>query len=197
MKEKWNKVLKADGTTYYWIVRENKGANGWGNGYVALPPKHPWSNVNQFTYTSELSYDSYTGEPNNKLQIPYFERELTAGFYLFKNEAHRLNDRVQQGVDFGWAYQKKNGFTKDMLGYYVVGFYANHGEFDDMSCVLSDTIKLMDDADLFYRDYKTLQEIKKTMKSDIFFFDKELVRKLDAVVEEKFGKGMGIIRDIV
>ena len=38
MKEKWNKVLKADGTTYYWIVRENKGANGWGNGYVALPP---------------------------------------------------------------------------------------------------------------------------------------------------------------
>jgi len=197
MKEKWNKVLKADGTTYYWIVRENKGANGWGNGYVAFPPQHPWSNENKFTYTSELSYDHCTGEPNNKLQIPYFERELTAGFYLFKNEAHRLNDRVQQGVDFGWAYQKKNGFTKDMLGYYVVGFYANHGEFDSMSDVISDTIKLMDDADLFYRDYKTLQEIKKTMKSDIFFFDKELVRKLDAVVEEKFGKGMGIIRDIV
>lgn len=197
MKEKWNKVLKADGTTYYWIVRENKGANGWGNGYVALPPQHPWSNENQFTYTSELSYDHYTGEPNNKLQIPYYTRELTAGFYLFKNEAHRLNDRVQQGVDFGWAYQKKNGFTKGMLGYYVVGFYANYGEFDGMSDVISDTIKLMDNADLFYRDYKTLQEIKKVVDSDIFFFDKEFEQKLDAVVEEKFGKGMGIIRDIV
>ena len=32
---------------------------------------------------------------------------------------------------------------------------------------------------------------------DIFFFDKEFEQKLDAVVEEKFGKGMGIIRDIV
>ena len=55
----------------------------------------------------------------------------------------------------------------------------------------------MDDADLFYRDYKTLQEIKKVVDSDIFFFDKEFEQKLDAVVEEKFGKGMGIIRDIV
>lgn len=186
MQEKWNKVLKADGTTYYWIVRENKGANGWGNGYVAFPPQHPWSNENKFTYTSELSYDHYTGEPNNKLQIPYFERELTAGFYL-----------VEENKDWQWAHEKKNGFTKDMLGYYVVGFYANHGEFDGMSDVISDTIKLMDDADLFYRDYKTLQEIKKVVDSNIFFFDKELEQKLDAVVEEKFGKGMGIIRDIV
>ena len=84
-----------------------------------------------------------------------------------------------------------------MLGYYVVGFYANYGEFDGMSDVISDTIKLMDDADLFYRDYKTLQEIKKVVDSDIFFFDKEFEQKLDAVVEKKFGKGMGILRDIV
>ena len=49
MKDKWNKVTKADRTTYYWMVKEMSSDRGWGNGYVAIPGKHPWANSSQFT----------------------------------------------------------------------------------------------------------------------------------------------------
>ena len=72
MKDKWNKVTKADRTTYYWMVKEMSSDRGWGNGYVAIPGKHPWANSSQFTYSSDLTYDS-SGEPNGIESIPYYE----------------------------------------------------------------------------------------------------------------------------
>ena len=76
MEQKWNKVLKADGTTYYWIIRENNNCKGWGNGYVALPSGHPWANQHLFAYSRDLcNYDSFSGEENKTKAIPFYDRE--------------------------------------------------------------------------------------------------------------------------
>jgi len=187
MTNKWNKVLKADGTTYYWMSKEMAGdrgwgnARGWGNGYVAIPGKHPWANSSQFTYSSDLTYDS-SGEPNGIESIPYYERELTAGFHLVEE-----NDQMR---DYHWTYDKKHGFKKEMYGYYVIGFYANGGEFDGMSDVVSDTIKLMDTADLFFRDYTTLKKIKTKIDTkgfENFFFNDKIKRDVNNALKRHLG----------
>tara|TARA_X000001388_G_scaffold17223_1_gene10666 strand:+ start:100 stop:711 length:612 start_codon:yes stop_codon:yes gene_type:complete len=184
MKERWIKETKADGTTYYWTIRKNDTKNGWGCGYVALPSGHPWANQHLFAYSPDLAnYDAITGEENKVKYIPFFDRELTAGFHL----THR-DDAWQ------WAHDKKRGYSKDMEGYYVIGFYANHGEFDSMSDVISDTIKLMDDADLFYRDYNTIMDARKILqKKNLWLFDEDLSRKINELVEDKFGEGTKLL----
>lgn len=188
MKEKWNKVLKADGTTYYWTIRKNDTKNGWGCGYVALPPGHPWANEHLFAYSPDLAnYDAMTGEENKVKQIPFYDRELTAGFHL-----------VKETDSWQWAHDKKRGFNKDMIGYYVIGFYANGGEFDSMSDVIGSTIKLMDEADLFFRDYNTISLIRRRAKKSInsydsYLFDRDLVKKINELVENKFGQGTRLL----
>ena len=190
MEQKWNKVLKADGTTYYWIIRENNNCKGWGNGYVALPSGHPWANQHLFAYSRDLcNYDSFSGEENKTKAIPFYDRELTTGFHL-----------VKEPDSYQWAHDKKNGFEKDMGGYYVIGFYSNGGEFDSMSDVISDTIKLMDEADLFFRDYNTIKNAKKRLQNDnknsryfSYLFDRDLVKKINELVEDKFGEGTRLL----
>ena len=188
MKERWIKETKADGTTYYWIIRKNDTRNGWGCGYVALPSAHPWANQHLFAYSPDLAnYDAITGEENKVKPIPFYDRELTAGFHL-----------AEEDDMWKWAYDKKHGFKKDMLGYYVIGFYANNGEFDSMSDVIGSTIKLMDEADLFFRDYNTIKNIRsRATKSidgyDHYLFDRDLVKSINELVEDKFGEGTRLL----
>lgn len=182
MKDKWNKVTKADRTRYYWMAKEMSSDRGWGNGYVAIPGKHPWANSSQFTYSSDLTYDS-SGEPNGIETIPYYDRELTAGFHLVE----KMKDQMR---DFSWTYDKKHGFKQEMYGYYVIGFYANGGKFDGMSDVVSDTIKLMDTADLFFRDYNTLKNIKAkidTKSFENFFFNDKIKRDVNNALKRHLG----------
>lgn len=184
MTEKWNKVLKADGTTYYWMSKEMAGDSGWGNGYVAIPGNHPWARQSQFVYSSDLMSDS-DGESNGRKVIPYYDRELTAGFHLVE----KMKDQMR---DFSWTYDKKYGFNKEMYGYYVIGFYANGGEFDGMSDVVSDTIKLMDTADLFFRDYNTLKKIKAKINTKdnlpaYYFFNDEIKRDVNNALKKHLG----------
>lgn len=188
MKEKWTKETQADGTTYYWTIRKNESESGWGCGYVALPPEHPWANQHLFAYSPDLAnYDAITGEENKVKQIPFYDRELTAGFHL-----------VKEPDSWKWAYEKKRGFEKDMLGYYVIGFYANGGQYDSMSGVMRSTIKLMDEADLFFRDYNTINRIKSRARKSIdsydrYLFDRDFANKINELVEDKFGEGTKLL----
>ena len=189
MKERWIKETQADGTTYYWTIRKQEtNKNGWGCGYVALPPGHPWANQHLFSYSPDLAnYDAMTGEENKVKLIPFYDRELTAGFHL-----------VKEPDSWQWAHDKKRGFNKDMEGYYVIGFYANNGEFDSMSDVIGSTIKLMDEADLFFRDYNTIKKIRNRAKKSIdgydsYLFDRDLVKKINELVEDKFGVGTKLL----
>ena len=195
MKERWIQETKADQTTYYWIIRKSDTDNGWGCGYVALPPEHPWANQHLFAYSRDLcNYDSFSGEENKVKQIPFYDRELTAGFHLTEK------DDTDIYIGWKWAHDKKNGFEKDMAGYYVIGFYANGGEFDSMSDVISDTIKLMDEADLFFRDYNTIKDARKRLQNDnensryySYIFDRDLVKNINELVEDKFGEGTKLL----
>ncbi len=194
MTNKWNKVLKADGTTYYWMSKKMAGDSGWGNGYVAIPANHPWARQSQFVYSSDLMSDSDGESIIGRKVIPYYDRNLTAGFHLVEE-----NDQMR---DYSWTYDKKHGFKKEMYGYYVIGFYANGGEFDSMSDVVSDTIKLMDDADLFFRDYNTLKKIKKklfihpSLKRGYdcceFFFNDEIKRDVNNALKKHLGNQAGL-----
>ena len=67
-----------------------------------------------------------------------------------------------------------------------------------MSDVIGSTIKLMDEADLFFRDYNTIKKIRSRAKKSIdgydsYLFDRDLVKKINELVEDKFGEGTKLL----
>ena len=65
-----------------------------------------------------------------------------------------------------------------------------------MSDVLGSTIKLMDEADLFFRDYNTINNSRKKLDNDSYdsyLFDRDLVKKINELVEDKFGEGTKLL----
>jgi len=67
-----------------------------------------------------------------------------------------------------------------------------------MSDVIGSTIKLMDEADLFFRDYNTINLIRRRAKKSIsgydsYLFDSDLVKKINEIVEDKFGEGTRLL----
>jgi len=58
----------------------------------------------------------------------------------------------------------------------------------------------MDEADLFFRDYNTIKDARKRLQNDnensryySYIFDRDLVKNINELVEDKFGEGTKLL----
>jgi hypothetical protein len=188
MKNKWTKTVVEVGnkddtsslwlkSNFYWLVRpmvsiSEKLERGWGNGYVAMPPDHPYADKEQF---GDYIYGNDIVDENNKMQ--YYRtgdcyQEITASGFFSRN--------------YGWAKTKKAGFTKEMEGYFMLGFDTAHGYHNsshDYTFVLEQTLALATHLKNIYVDSKQIAYFR----DDIRLFDESLCKDLNKVVKEHLG----------
>ena len=196
MKNKWTKTVVEVGnkddtsslwlkSNFYWLVKpmicvSEKLERGWGNGYVAIPPDHPYADREQFGNGFFAENDIV--DENNKMQ--YYRtgdcyQEITASGFLSSEPALK-------NMGYAWAKTKKAGFTKEMEGYFMLGFDTAHGYHNsnhDYTFVLEQTLALATHLKNIYVDSKQIAYFR----DDIRLFDESLCKDLNKVVKEHLG----------